>query len=52
MARFHVFGHVHYCNGAVSNGQTTFINAAQLRKGKVYVNSPVVFYIEKRTDPS
>ncbi|WKY10275.1 hypothetical protein Q1695_002542 [Nippostrongylus brasiliensis] len=43
--KFHVFGHVHECYGALSNGNTTFINAAQASKKNKIANKPLVFYI-------
>ncbi|CAJ0589493.1 unnamed protein product [Cylicocyclus nassatus] len=46
--RFHVFGHVHERYGAMSNGVTTFINAAQANRSNVIVNDPIVFYIPKK----
>lgn len=46
--KFHVFGHVHECYGALSNGNTTFINAAQAAKNNVIKNKPLVFYIPKK----
>ncbi|EYB94917.1 hypothetical protein Y032_0165g10 [Ancylostoma ceylanicum] len=46
--KFHVFGHVHERYGALSNGATTFINAAQATKNNKIVNKPLVFYIPKK----
>ncbi|KAK5977633.1 Metallophos domain-containing protein [Trichostrongylus colubriformis] len=46
--KFHVFGHVHQGYGALSNGNTTFINAAQASKKNKITNKPLVFYIPKK----
>ncbi|KJH46309.1 Ser/Thr phosphatase family protein [Dictyocaulus viviparus] len=48
--KFHVFGHVHECYGALSNARTIFINAAQASKDNKIVNKPLVFYISKELD--
>ncbi|CAJ0582654.1 unnamed protein product, partial [Mesorhabditis spiculigera] len=44
--KFHVFGHVHERYGALSNGNTTFINAASCQKSNVLANRPIVFYVK------
>uniref|UniRef100_A0A7I5EC37 Metallophos domain-containing protein n=1 Tax=Haemonchus contortus TaxID=6289 RepID=A0A7I5EC37_HAECO len=46
--KFHVFGHVHQGFGALSNGNTTFVNAAQAAKNNIISNKPLVFYISKK----
>ncbi|RCN42395.1 Ser/Thr phosphatase family protein [Ancylostoma caninum] len=46
--KFHVFGHVHERYGALSNGATIFINAAQAAKNNVIANKPLIFYIPKK----
>uniref|UniRef100_A0A8R1HLY1 Metallophos domain-containing protein n=2 Tax=Caenorhabditis japonica TaxID=281687 RepID=A0A8R1HLY1_CAEJA len=45
---YHIFGHVHEQHGCLSNGDTTFINAAQCNKGNVIQTRPIIFYIPKR----
>ncbi|CAD6187059.1 unnamed protein product [Caenorhabditis auriculariae] len=45
---FHVFGHVHERYGAMSNGKTMFINAAQCLRNNVIQTRPLVFYIPKK----
>ena len=42
MIRYHVFGHIHEGYGAVTNGETIFVNASALNRRKRTVNSPVV----------
>ena len=42
MTRYHVFGHIHEGYGAVTNGETIFVNASALNRRKKKVNSPVV----------
>ncbi|CCD64762.1 Calcineurin-like phosphoesterase domain-containing protein [Caenorhabditis elegans] len=46
---YHIFGHVHEQHGVLSNGNTTFINAAQCNKGNQIQTRPIVFYIPKKT---
>lgn len=43
--RFHVFGHVHEKNGAVTNDQTIFINASICSHSCEILNDPVLFDI-------
>lgn len=43
--RFHVFGHIHEQNGAVTDGQTTFINASICANNLDVENPPVIFDI-------
>lgn len=43
--KFHVFGHVHERFGAMSNNDTTFINAAQCSRNNSINSRPIVFYI-------
>ncbi|CAJ0939806.1 unnamed protein product, partial [Mesorhabditis belari] len=40
--KFHVFGHIHECYGAMTNGKTTFINAAQLDRS---MQTEYAFYL-------
>ncbi|KAL6743288.1 hypothetical protein Aduo_016343 [Ancylostoma duodenale] len=46
--KFHVFGHVHERYGALSNGATIFVNAAQAAKNNKIANKPLIFYIPKK----
>ena len=46
--QFHCFGHIHEGYGASTDGTTTFVNAATLRRG-TETNAPFVFDVEART---
>ncbi|CAJ0940059.1 unnamed protein product, partial [Mesorhabditis belari] len=43
--KFHVFGHIHECYGAMTNGRTIFVNAAQCDRSMQTGRLPIVFYI-------
>ncbi|KAK6767090.1 hypothetical protein RB195_026391 [Necator americanus] len=46
--KYHVFGHIHERHGVLSNGPTTFVNAAQANRSNKIANRPLVFYIPKK----
>ncbi|CAL2052138.1 unnamed protein product [Caenorhabditis brenneri] len=47
--KFHIYGHVHQSYGAMTNGKTTFLNAAQCDPKNKIQDRPFVFWIEKKT---
>ncbi|CAJ0939903.1 unnamed protein product, partial [Mesorhabditis belari] len=44
--KYHLFGHIHERYGAMTNGKTTFINAAQCTLWGKICRLPIVFYMK------
>ena len=45
--KLHVFGHIHNSYGKQTNGETTFINAAQMNEKYIITNSPIIHKLHK-----
>ena len=52
--KYHIFGHIHKSYGLVTNGLTTFANAASCMEGspRIPKNTPLVFDLERRDVPN
>ena len=48
--KYHIFGHIHNSYGIVTNGPTTFANAASCIEGfpRIPKNTPLVFDLQRR----
>ena len=46
--RYHVFGHIHEGYGALTNGETIFVNASTLNRRQRPVNRPVIIKIARK----